>query len=129
MQLRLNAMIAAKGNQMSVDVEAGANYSLFGLMEAFGALCRHIHMKTNLPLTLILVTFSVSLACSQEIPQPPPMISVSGSAEVKVAPDEIYLRMGVETRHANLEEAKRLNDSGVSKALAFLKGSNVKGND
>ena len=57
------------------------------------------------------------------------MISVSGSAEVKVAPDEIYLRLGVETRHPNLEDAKKQNDASVSKALAFLKTSNVKGKD
>lgn len=57
------------------------------------------------------------------------MISVSGSAEVKVAPDEIYLRVGVETRQENLESAKKENDERVSKALAFLTARDVKAKD
>ena len=59
----------------------------------------------------------------------PPVISVSGSAEVKVVPDEIYLRLGIETRHANLEDAKKQNDERVSKAIDFLKSSNIKSKD
>ena len=57
--------------------------------------------------------------------QKPPLISVSGSAEVKVAPDEIYLRCGVETKSNNLDEAKRQNDERMSKALDFLKKSRI----
>jgi len=63
------------------------------------------------------------------MPAQPPLISVSGSAEVKVAPDEIYLRVGVETRSANLENAKHENDERVSKSLLFLKSSGVKEKD
>jgi uncharacterized protein len=64
-----------------------------------------------------------------QIPQQPPLISVSGSAEVKVAPDEIDLRVGVETRDVSLADAKRENDDSVSKSLAFLKSSGLKGKD
>lgn len=56
-------------------------------------------------------------------------ISVSGSADVKVAPDEIYLRVGVETRDENLDRAKRENDESMSKSLAFLKSSGVNEKD
>jgi len=55
--------------------------------------------------------------------------SVSGSAEVKVAPDEIHLRVGVETRNEILAEAKKQNDERIARALAFLKSSNVKSKD
>ena len=58
----------------------------------------------------------------------PPTISVSGSAEVKVAPDEVLLRVGVETRHPTLASAKSQNDEGVTKTLAFLRGQVEKKN-
>jgi uncharacterized protein YggE len=56
-------------------------------------------------------------------------ISVSGSAEIKVAPDEILLNVGVESRHPKLDQAKRLNDESVAAALAFLKRSGVPDKD
>src|SRR5262245_48576109 len=59
----------------------------------------------------------------------PAQISVSGSAEVKVAPDEIHLSVGVETRHEALEEATRQNDERIAKALAFVKRSGVREKD
>lgn len=85
-------------------------------------------MKTGFAFTLAAVALSTAPALSQQLQQPP-TISVSGSAEVKVAPDEIYLRVGVETRHANLEDAKKQNDERVSKAIAFLKASDIKSKD
>jgi uncharacterized protein YggE len=85
-------------------------------------------MKTRLVLTFAALTLSVSSTFSQQ-PSQPPLISVSGSAEVKVAPDEIYLKLGVETRHESLENAKTQNDERVSKALAFLKVSDIKTKD
>jgi len=57
------------------------------------------------------------------------MLSVSGSAEVKVAPDEIHLRVGVETRSEILAEAKKQNDERIARALTFLKTSNVRTQD
>jgi uncharacterized protein YggE len=74
------------------------------------------------------------LACSltpafSQMTAPPPMISVSGSSEVKVAPDEIDLRVGVETRSEKLDDAKRENDERVEKALAFLEASGVEKKD
>jgi len=81
------------------------------------------------PLLMIAVlTLPITPAFSQ-MPTQPPLISVSGSAEVKVAPDEIYLRVGVETRNENLAEAKRDNDERVSRSLAFLKNSGLKEKD
>jgi uncharacterized protein YggE len=51
----------------------------------------------------------------------PPTITVSGTGEVKVVPDEVILRIGVESRNSNLMEAKAQNDAAVSKTLAFLR--------
>ena len=85
-------------------------------------------MKTRLILSLAVSALFALPAFSQQL-RDPPQISVSGSAEVKVAPDEIYLRLGVETRDAALEVAKKQNDERVSKALAFLKSKGVADKD
>src|SRR5690242_8143210 len=80
-------------------------------------------------LTLALALFTLTPAFAQPTQIAPPMINISGSAEVKVAPDEIYLRLGVETRDENLEVAKKQNDERISKALAFLKTSQINSKD
>ncbi len=55
----------------------------------------------------------------------PPLVNVSGYAEVKVQPDEISLQVAVETRDKSLDEAKRQNDKNVAAILAYLKKSGV----
>lgn len=84
-------------------------------------------MKKQITLVAAMVMLSIS-AWSQYLPQQP-QISVSGSAEIKVAPDEIYLNVGVETRDANLASAKLQNDENVTKALKFLKEQGIKEKD
>ncbi len=85
-------------------------------------------MKTRFLFALAVAALPFTSAFSQIMTQPP-QINVSGSAEVKVAPDEIRLSVGVETRDENLDVARRQNDERVSSALAFLKGSGVKDKD
>jgi uncharacterized protein len=80
-------------------------------------------MKTQLLLALALMALPLASAHAE------PQINVSGSAEVKVAPDEIYLRVGVETRDEKLDIARRQNDERVAAALAFLKTSSIKDKD
>ena len=86
----------------------------------------HLAMKPRFILLLALATLPVTHALPQVAP---PQINVTGSAEVKVAPDEIYLSVGVETRHETMEEAKRQNDDRMTKVLAFVKSSGVKGKE
>jgi uncharacterized protein YggE len=81
-------------------------------------------MKTKLILILALLTLPLTAAFSQ-FTQPPPQISVTGSAEVKVAPDEIRISVGVETRDAELNIAKSQHDELMTSALKFLKTSGV----
>lgn len=59
----------------------------------------------------------------------PPLISVTGTAEIKVAPDEVVLRTTIMTRDGNLQEVKRANDTIAAKAIAFLKEKGVKAED
>jgi uncharacterized protein YggE len=86
-------------------------------------------MKKQILLTIALLAFPLMSAFSQEWGQPKPQISVSGSAEVKVVPDEIYLNVGIETRDKDLQVAKKQNDDCVSGALDFLKHNDVKEKD
>jgi uncharacterized protein YggE len=85
-------------------------------------------MKTRLTIAFALAVLSVTPAFSQQS-QLPPLISVSGTSEVKVAPDEIFLRFSVDSRDAILEAAKKQNDASVSNALAFLKSKGVADKD
>jgi uncharacterized protein len=81
-------------------------------------------MKTKLVLSLALSLAVFSPAHAQTAP--PPQISLSGSAEVKVAPDEIMLNVAVETRAQTLEPARLENDQKIAAVLAFLKQSKIK---
>ena len=85
----------------------------------FGNFLSNEDMKRALLHGIGVVVVSVASVFGQ-VAQPP-VITVSGSAEVKVAPDEVVLRAGVETRNVNLMEAKAANDAAMSKTLAFLK--------
>ena len=80
-------------------------------------------MKTQLLFAIALITLPLAPAFAE------PQINVSGSAEVKVAPDEIHLSVGVETRDEKLDVARRQNDERVAGALAFLRNSGLKDED
>ena len=75
-----------------------------------------------------ILSFPITRALSQ-LPTQPPTINVSGSAEVKVAPDEVDLKVGVETRAASLEDATHDNAESISNSLAFLRSCGVKDKD
>ena len=84
-------------------------------------------MKTKFVLLLALSLAAASPAFAQTTP--PPQISLSGSAEVKVAPDEIMLNVVVETRNETLEPARLENDQKIAAVLAFLKQGKIKDKD
>jgi uncharacterized protein YggE len=58
-----------------------------------------------------------------------PTISVSGTAEVRVPPDEVLLTLGIESRNRSLDDAKTQNDRGVADLLQFLKGAGIESKD
>ena len=79
-------------------------------------------MKKSLINGIGVVVVSLCSAFGQQFGvAAPPMITVSGTGEVKVRPDEVILRIGVESRNANLMEAKSQNDAAVAKTLGFLR--------
>jgi uncharacterized protein YggE len=83
-------------------------------------------MKTKFTFIILFASLTAALAQSQ---QPPPQISVSGSAEVKVAPDEVWVSAGVETRDAQLDVATMQNNERVATSLTFLKSAGVPNKD
>jgi uncharacterized protein YggE len=52
-------------------------------------------------------------------------ISVSGDAEVKVAPDQVQIVLAIETADKTVSKAKALNDERVARTLAVLKKQGI----
>lgn len=84
-------------------------------------------MKYRLLFALVLAAMPVLSAVAAE--RAIRSINVSGAAEIKVAPDEVLINVGIESRHTKLDQAKRLNDENVAAALGFLKRSGVPDKD
>lgn len=55
----------------------------------------------------------------------PGQISVTGTAAVRVAPDEVFLTIGVESRDKNLQATTHDNSDRIAKALAVIKRHGV----
>jgi uncharacterized protein YggE len=83
----------------------------------------------NLRILLLVGSTIIPLLSATAQWESKPQISVTGSAEVKVVPDEVDLKVGVETRNVRLEEATRQNDERVARALNFLKRIEVRDKD
>jgi hypothetical protein len=64
-------------------------------------------------------------ALAQDFQPRPRLISVTGTAEVNVAPDEAVLSLGVESRDKDLTVAKSLHDRRVRKLLAVAHSAGV----
>lgn len=75
---------------------------------------------------LFSLLFSITtFAQIQQIAAAPPLVSVTGTGEVKVQPDEVVLNIGVDVRHKNLDEARKQSDEKVVALLNFLKKSGI----
>ena len=81
-------------------------------------------MKFPNLLTAFIFSFFSLAAFAQQQPQIaplPPLVSVSGTGEVKVQPDEIMLNLAVDVRSKTLEDARKQNDDKVASILNYLK--------
>ena len=76
-------------------------------------------MKRLIILTVILLCLAFS-SYAQEIDKLP-MITVSGIAEVLIAPDEVVCSLDVIKTNKDLQTAKRLNDESVGKILELTR--------
>lgn len=80
-------------------------------------------MKRLMILTLVFLCSALS-ARAQEIDKLP-MITVSGTAEIQVAPDEVVFALDVTKLNKDLQVAKRLNDESVAKILELTRRFSV----
>ena len=82
--------------------------------------------------------FAVALLCSfaavasaqvQECGPRPRLISVAGTSEINVAPDQVVLSLGVESRDRDLNVAKSQNDARIKRILGLARGAGVEPKD
>src|ERR1043165_766517 len=76
-------------------------------------------MKTALTLLFLSLCFC-SMASAQNI-ENMPVITVTGTAEVMVAPDQVTFTLDVTKTNKDLQIAKRLNDETVGKILELAR--------
>jgi uncharacterized protein YggE len=74
---------------------------------------------------LVLWLTSTSFVCAQEDSRRPRSISVSGTAEVQVPPDEAFLTLAIDSTDKDLAVAKTQNDGRVKKLIALAKHAGV----
>lgn len=78
--------------------------------------------SNQISLFVILTNLVVFPVCAQD---QKPFVSVSGSAEVRVAPDQVVLTAAVESRSAALAEASAENEQKIKQLMEYLKTSGV----
>jgi uncharacterized protein YggE len=87
-------------------------------------------MKFHLiSIVCIVQLFSTVPAQGQVCSIRPRLITVTGTAEVNVAPDEVVLNVGVESRDKDLAAAKSQHDSRVKKTMAETRDAGVTSKD
>ena len=80
-------------------------------------------MKTTL-LSLV-AAIAAPVAFAQQPAPPPPLVSTTGSALVRVVPDLADLSFEVEVRHADLAMARKQEAERVTKILGVLRAAGV----
>ncbi|RIX76123.1 SIMPL domain-containing protein [Acidovorax cavernicola] len=84
---------------------------------------RH-HLAAGLA-TMTLLTAATSASAQRPADPVPGQISVTGTAAVRVAPDEVFLTIGVESRDKSLQATTRDNSDRIAKALAVIRRHGV----
>jgi uncharacterized protein YggE len=75
--------------------------------------------------TLVLSVAVVPSIIAQDSCMHPRMISVTGTSEVKVTPDEVTLILGVESHDKDLAVAKASNDKSINKLLSLARSVGI----
>ena len=79
----------------------------------------------QITLTILLVCFAQTAGLADDSKDPSPTITVSGSAEIRVAPDEAVLTFSIESRETELNQTVKDNDAKIKAVTDFLKSSKV----
>src|SRR5688572_3961058 len=78
-------------------------------------------MNRFFAITTLLLLGLTSFVQAQQPSSLPPLVSVSGTGEVKVQPDEIMLNLAVDVRDKSLDQARKQNDDKIASILNYLK--------
>ncbi|HEY0406810.1 MAG TPA: SIMPL domain-containing protein [Pyrinomonadaceae bacterium] len=82
-------------------------------------------LSGRLSLALLFVACCAGLPARAQQGAEPPLITVTGQAEVKVAPDEVAFNVEVENTDKDLPTAKRMNYERVGKILALARSYKI----
>jgi uncharacterized protein len=88
--------------------------------------------ERNLMKKLLLCAVAVSFCSFHVLAQgaiEPPLITVTGQAEVRVAPDEVVFTLGIESVDKDVNAAKTRTDSSVREVFAIARKNNIKPED
>jgi len=77
----------------------------------------------------LLFIASAALSAAEECGPRPRLISVTGTSEVNVAPDQVVLSLGVESRDKDLSVAKTQGDARTKKVLRLARDAGVEPKD
>lgn len=80
------------------------------------------HNSVSQLLAILVLTGAISSVHSDE---PKPTISVSGSAEIRVVPDEVVITAAVESRAKEVATACKDNETSIRSIVEFLKAAGV----
>jgi uncharacterized protein YggE len=86
-----------------------------------------MHMKRLFVILLFLAACSVIAHAQNNIE--PPLITVTGQAEVRVPPDEVLFTLAVENVDRDMLVANKKTDESVKQILAIARKNNVKPED
>ena len=84
-------------------------------------------MKHSLALAVAAATLLATPALAQTVP--PPAISVTGEAQISVAPDQAQIDAGVTSEAKTAREASDANNAAMGKVLLALKGAGIEEKD
>jgi uncharacterized protein YggE len=76
-----------------------------------------------------LMIASAQTANAQDACPRPRLISVTGTAEINLPPDEVTLRMGIDTRDKDLSVAKSKHDERSKKVISLARSLGVEAKD
>jgi uncharacterized protein YggE len=85
-------------------------------------------LRTRLLRVIAVLTFSIVFVprlFAQDAFNHPRIISVTGTAEIRVVPDEVVLMLGVDSRDKDLTVAKADNDQRMRKLLSLAHSAGV----
>jgi uncharacterized protein len=83
-----------------------------------------LKLKCAVAIALLSLVFAPTTLAQDNCTRPR-LISVTGTAEIEVAPDEAVLRLGIDTRDKDLARAKSQHDTRAKKVLALAHDAGV----